>query len=398
MATDTAAIQAQVAEESRGFMAIYSAILLLIFHRSLVMYINSSYIEQFVTRAEVGTIYFIGSALTVLIFFLISHILASVGNYRLSLWLLGLDFAAVTGMAFAGSFEVAVPLFLVHLTALAVLLLNLDVFLEEIIGNNENTTGSNRGLLLALSSFIMAVAPLVSGVVLDESGFGLAYLISAAALVPVAMILVIHFRHFQDPKYPSMRILEAIRSFLENANIRFVFLAHLLLQIFFAFMVIYAPLYLATQIGLSWSAIGIILCLGQLAYVFFEYPIGFAADLYIGEREMMATGFVILAITTAALAAIASTSIVPWAIAMFMTRTGASLIEVTTESYFFKHTRSSDVQVISFFRVTRPLSVIMGSLLASLSLLYLPFSMVFVVCGLFMLPGIVFAYSIVDTK
>ena len=192
--------------------------------------------------------------------------------------------------------------------------------------------------------------------------------------------------------------MSAIHSFWINYNIRFVFLAHLLLQVFFCFMVVYAPLYLATKIGLSWSEIGIILFAGQLAYVFFEYPIGFIADRYLGEKEMMAAGFLILAISTSWLSVISTALILPWIIIMFATRVGASLVEVTTETYFFKHTKSTDAQIISFFRITRPLSYVFGAALGGISLLYLPFNLMFVVFGFLMIAGIFFAASIRDTK
>lgn len=379
-------------------MAIYSVVLLLIFHSYLVMYINSSYLEQFLSNTGIGAIYIIASSLTVLIFLFISQVLRKYGNYRLTMLLLALNGVAVLGMAAANSLATALPLFLIHITALPLILFNLDVFLEELIGNREGTTGSRRGLLLALSSFIGAMSPLLSGFVVDAGSFSFAYLLSAVTLIPVVMILTFHFRNFRDPKYSEIKLLTAIRSFWVNHNIRFVFLAHLLLQVFFCFMVVYAPLYLATEVGLSWKDIGIILFAGQLAYVLFEYPIGFIADRHWGEKEMMAAGFVILAVSSSWLAVVGGTAILPWIIVMFATRIGASLVEVTTESYFFKHTKSTDAQVISFFRVTRPLSYVAGAALGSLALLYLPFNLIFVVLGFVMIFGIGCALTIRDTK
>ena len=379
-------------------MAIYSVVLLLIFHSFLVSYINSSFIEQFVASTNIGPLYIIGSALTVLIFLFISYILRTVGNYRLTMWLLALNFVAVVGMAYADSFMVAVPFFLVHLVALTLLFFNLDVFMEALIGNNEGATGSRRGLLLALSAFIGAAAPLLSGFIVEANSFSFAYILAAVTLVPVGAILTTHFRHFTDAPYPEIRIFDAFRSFWERINIRIVFIANLLLQIFFCFMVVYTPLYLATEIGFSWSEIGIILFTCQLAYVFLEYPIGYFADQRYGEREMMAGGFLILAISSSFLAAIASTELLPWIIAMFVTRVGAALVEVTTESYFFKHTRSTDAQIISFFRITRPLSYVIGALIGSISFLYLPFNFVFIVVGFLMIFGIILALKLSDTK
>jgi len=77
---------------------------------------------------------------------------------------------------------------------------------------------------------------------------------------------------------------------------------------------------------------------------------------------------------------------------------GASFVEVTTESYFFKQTKSSDAQVISFFRITRPLAYVVGAVLASLSLLYLPFNFVFIVLAALMIPAMFFTLNIEDTK
>jgi MFS family permease len=383
---------------STGLLAFYSVSLLLVFHSFLVAYSNSSYLEQFIGSEHVGGAYLGASALTVFIFLFISYILRSVGNYRITMILLALDGLAVTGLAFATTASVVVPLLLVHITVIPLIFFNLDVFLEGMIGNQEHTTGSKRGLLLAISSFIGAISPLLSGFLIEAHGFAFSYLVAAIALVPVTMILIFYFRTFCDPEYHEIRVLEAIRSFWVRHNIRMVFLAHLLLQIFFCFMVVYAPLYLATVIGLSWSEIGIVLFAAQLAYVFLEYPIGYVADRLLGEQEMMATGFVVLAVSTAFLAAIDTPSVFPWILAMFMTRVGAALVEVTTESYFFKHMQSSDAQIISFFRLTRPLSYVIGACIGTITLVYLPFGFVFIVVGFLMTTGIIFALELEDTK
>jgi len=136
----------------------------------------------------------------------------------------------------------------------------------------------------------------------------------------------------------------------------------------------------------------------QMAYVIFEYPIGILADKYIGEKEMMGVGFFVLTISTAWIAFVTIPSVALWALIMFTTRVGASLVEVTTESYFFKQTKSSDAQIISFFRITRPLAYVCGALLASLSLLYLPFNLLFVVLAILMIPALFLTLDIIDTK
>jgi len=161
---------------------------------------------------------------------------------------------------------------------------------------------------------------------------------------------------------------------------------------------VYIPIYLTKDIGLSWAEFGVVMFFGQLAYVVFEYPIGIIADRYIGEKEMMGFGFLILIISTSWIAFVTSTSILVWSIIMFVTRIGASLVEVTTESYFFKQTKSNDAQIISFFRITRPLAYVTGAILGSLALLYVPFNLLFIVFTILFVPAMFGTINIIDTK
>lgn len=384
----------------RRLIPIYAAILLLVFHTFVVAYVNSSFLEQFIDAASVGTMYTIGSAVSVLIFLFISRVLKRVGNFKLTMVLLLANMGAVTGMGLTGSLEVAVPLFLVHIIAVPLIIFNLDVFMEERIGNDESGTGSTRGLLLTLASLIGAASPLISGLLIEEStsNFTNAYLVSAATIVPVIAIMLFSFRNFSDPKYGEIDLFSAISTFWDNVNIRSVFIAHFLLQMFFMMMVVYTPLYLTGTIGLSWTEFGIVMFFAQLAYVILEYPIGIIADRYIGEKEMMGFGFLIIIIATSWMSFVTVASVTAWAIIMFTTRVGAALVEVTTESYFFKQTKSSDAQIISFFRVTRPLSYVLGAMIGSLSLLYVPFHFLFVVFALLMIPAMFCTLYIEDSK
>ena len=382
------------------YIPIYVASLLLIFHTFVVAYINSSFLEQFIGTQAVGTMYITSSALTILIFLFVSKVLHKIGNFKLTLALLILNTLAVLGMATAESLRVAVPLLALHLIIVPLIIFNLDVFMEEHIGNDEGVTGTRRGLLLSLMSFVSAIAPFISSELVAKAGgsFTYAYYSSALALVPIIFILLFYFKDFQDPPYTDMKALEAIRGFWQRKDIRAVFVVHFVLQMFFMCMVVFVPLYLIKEIGLSWAQFGLIMFFGQLAYVICEYPIGIIADKYIGEKEMMAVGLMIMAISTAWISFVDVKSILMWTLVMFVTRIGASFVEVTTEVHFFKRTNSSDAQIISFFRVTRPLAYIAGAVVASLSLLYLPFNLLFVVIAFLMIPAMFFTLDIEDTK
>ena len=381
------------------YVPIYVASLLLMFHTFVVAYINSSFLEQFIDASSVGLIYIVTSALTTLIFLIISRVLHKVGNFKLTLWLLIVNGLAVFSLAHAETLRVAVPLMALHLIIVPLIVFNLDVFMEEHIGNDEGLTGTRRGLLLSLMSAIGAVSPFISSELIALGGtFSYAYLASSLSLLPIIGILLWYFKDFQDPKYTDLKPLEAIRGFWQKPDIRAVFIVHFVLQIFFMAMVVFAPLYLITTVGLSWAQFGIIMLFGQAAYVLFEYPIGVAADKYIGEKEMMALGLMILAISTAWISFVSEPNVLLWILIMFVTRVGASFVEVTTEVHFFKRTNSTDAQIISFFRVTRPLAYLVGAIISSIALLYLPFNLLFVVIAFLMIPAMFATLNIVDSK
>ena len=381
------------------YVPIYTASLLLMFHTFVVAYINSSFLEQFIEASSVGLIYIISSALTTLLFLFISRVLHKVGNFKLTLWLLVINCLTVFSLAFATSLESAVPLMALHLIIVPLIVFNLDVFMEEHIGNDEGLTGTRRGLLLSLMSAVGAVSPFISSTLITlGDGFSYAYLASAFSLLPIIALLLFYFKDFQDPLYTDLKPLEAIRGFWKKKDIRAVFLVHFVLQIFFMAMVVFTPLYLISTIGLSWEQFGIIMLFGQAAYVLCEYPIGVIADKYIGEKEMMALGLMIMAVSTAWISFVDTPDVLLWIIIMFITRVGASFVEVTTEVHFFKRTNSTDAQIISFFRVTRPLAYLVGAIISSLALLYLPFNLLFIVIAFLMIPAMFATLNIVDSK
>ncbi len=383
-----------------GFSSLYSALLLLSLHWAVVLYINSSYLEQFVETKTIGVLYTVGAVCTIIAFLYASSLLTYFGNVKLTITLTVLEFLALLGMAFVQTPQVAIALFVLHQAIVPLILFNLDIFMEELIGTKEESTGGRRGLLLTIMSLTGALASLGMGKLLGTGipNFSSAYLVSALFLIPFLYIIIKHFRNFIDPHYPDFKIFHSINAFWKYKDIRNVFFAHFLLQLFFTWMVIYTPVYLSTIIGFHWENIGIILFMGLMAYVFLEYIIGFAADNYIGEKEMMAFGFAIIAIATSWFVFLDESSVIVWMMAMFMTRVGASFVETTTESYFFKHTQSKDTNLISVFRVTRPLSYIFGAILGSITLHLLPFEILFVVLGLLMIPGLFFAMALHDTK
>lgn len=384
----------------KHLLPIYAATLLLGFHVFVIGFINSSFLEKFIDTTQISLVYTAGSVVSVFLFLFISHVLHAFGNFRLTMSLLAIDLAAVVGMALATSAAVAIPLFLLHIIIVPFLIFNIDVFMEDEIGEQEGDTGGQRGLLLALLSVVGATSPFIGGFLVEQAGndFSWVYTASALALLPIALILIARFRNFKDPEYSEIKILKALKVFMTMGDIRYVFFCSFILQMFFFAMVVYSPLYLVNHIGLTWLEFGTVMFFAQLAYVFFEYPIGIIADRYIGEKEMMAVGFLILAISTAWISFVTAPSVLIWSIIMFVTRTGASFVEVTTESHFFKQTKGSDAQIISFFRITRPLAYVVGAVFIGALVALIEFNLIFIAVAATMIPAMFFTLQLTDSK
>lgn len=385
--------------KTSGFWRIYPLSILFIFHTLLVAYINSSYMERFVSTEGVGALYTIGSAISVLAFLFFSHALKIVGNLKLSLILAIIDALSLLVLGMTEHRATAITAFVVFQVVTPLLYLNIDIFSETMIGKQESSTGTKRGLALGLMSVAAVIAPLLMSYIVDGStNLNPVYYVAAAIAGAFIVYLVLAFADFKDPKYDIFRVRTSLRSIWLRSDIRNVMFAHFLLQTFFTWTVIYFPLYMFTELGFHWDQIGYIIAVGLLAYVVIEWPVGYVADKWLGEKELMALGFFILSISTSWISFMTTLEVLPWMVLLFMTRVGAALVESTTEIYFFKHSNGDDADTISFFRLLRPLSAVFGALLGAAALLYLPFNLIFVVLGLLMVPGIFFTINLRDTK
>ena len=111
----------------------------------------------------------------------------------------------------------------------------------------------------------------------------------------------------------------------------------------------------------------------------------------------MSIGFLITALSLVVMPFLGKV-FMAWLVILFISRVGASLIEIMTESYFFKHVGPKDTGLISIFRLTRPVSTILGAGAGILALSVLSFEQVFFVLATVILFGLKISLSLKDTK
>jgi MFS family permease len=382
-----------------SFFLVYLFSIIFTFQTSLTLYTSSTYLEQFTKPAMVSLIFAVSAAGSVITSLLLPRLLRAIGNVLTTLLLMIILTASLVFVGLALTPLITILAFIIFLIINPQIYLNIDIFIETLTGKNEESTGSLRGLLFAILSLATFLTSLSLGYIVgEENNLARVYFLGAGVGLICIMLIVARFRNFYDPEYQSVRVRDMLKDAMRDINVRVVIIAQFLLQFFFAWAVIYVPLYLARDLHYSWDTIGLIIGAGLFAFVLFEYPIGLLADKKYGEKEMMALGFVILALSSAAISFMAGASVVAWMFLMFMSRLGASLVEVTTESYFFKHITGKEINLISFFRLTRPLATLVGALVGSLALMFLPFNLIFIVMAFMMVGGIFSTLILTDTK
>jgi len=382
-----------------SFTIVYLISIIFTFQSLVTAYSSSTYLEQFILPQFVGLVFAAAAFLAIVITLLLPRILRAIGNVATTVSLMLIMMLMLTIVGLAPSPTITIGAFILYSALFPQIFFNIDIFLETLIGNEEGTTGGRRGLILTLMAMAAFFSPIAMGYIIGkDNNLENVYFVAAAVGFLFIAVLIARFRHFYDPQYVTIRVRDLVKTAFVSKDVSTVMFTHFLLQIFFTWAVIYFPLFLATEVGFDWETISKIIAVGLLAFVIFEYPIGVIADRYIGEKEMMALGFVVLAIASAAIYTMSSAGVVAWMALMFFSRFGASLVEVTTESYFFKQVKGHDSNLISLFRLTRPLGSLAGTLIASISLFYMPFNLAFIVLAFIMVIGAFSTLRITDSK
>ncbi len=366
------------------------------FHYALVIYINSSFLSTFFSETQVSALYILGSIASTIFLLNASKILEKIGLYKFLLWSSILELITIAGMAFTDYQSLIAVWFLVHNVTISLILFNMDVLIETIESDKSNV-GGVRATFLTITSIAIVLAPFSLSWVIDGNVYSNVYLLSSIMMLPI-YFLINKFKTIETVKFHHIQIKQTLIEYVKDKNLTDIIISQFLLQLFYAFMVIYTPIYLDQYIGFTWAEIGIIFTIMLLPFVIFELPVGELSDDKYGEKEFLTIGFVIMGLSTIFMSFITLKVFWMWASILFISRIGASFVEISSESYFFKHTDKEKTDVISFFRIARPISFIVAPVLATIMLQFLPFQYIFIFIGITMLVGTKYSLNLQDTK
>ena len=359
---------------------------------SLAYFINSSFISSFVGEKSVGFIFASGSAISIFALLVFPKIFRKIGSYKFLLLVTFFDALSFLALSFLKNSWSIIATFILLMSLNTLIVFSLDEILK--IFSKDSATGKIRGIYIMLDNITLILAEVSYGTILVGFSFREIYLISFFFMLLFLAIALVGLKETPDPSYDKAKTFKYVKDFFENENLTRAFGITFLLQFFYCLMAIYTPIYLYTHLGFSWKEIGIIFAIMLLPFAFIPPQIGKYGDR-IKERKILIFGFTLTSLATVMLFFIREHSLWIWALALFATRVGASSIEVMADSYFFKHIKSENEELIGVYRSAAPVAYIVCPLLVSLFLIVTPsFNFIFPILGALMLFGVYLSSTI----
>ena len=384
-------------------LTVYILAFLFTLHLTPAYFVNSSFLEQFTGTKSLGYVYTFGSFLSLCILIYINTWLRRFGNYKTFLGALITSFFCYIVLSLTLILDnpnsygpIFVALYLVTTISHVIAFLNLDIFMEHF--SSDKDTGGIRGIFLTALNLAFIIGPLMTGLfVSDVKNAGKVYALGALLLIPVIVLTLMHFRKFKDPVYSKNNMLSTLKVIKSNPNLYKIFICAFILNFFYTWMVIYTPIFLHEHIGFSLGTVGTIMGVALLPFVLTQAFWGKVSDRYWGEKEILTAGFLIAGLSTIIMGLYNIQMAFAWAAILFVTRIGASMIEVMVEAYLFKIIDAKNADVMSAYRATLPLAYVISPIVASVFLIFFDVPHMFILLGIIMIVGIRYSMTLRDT-
>lgn len=368
--------------------------LMLGFFGAFLLYILSAYFSEVSGSDNVSVFYIAAYAGTLLSLYLIRPVIRKIGKARLLYLSLGVTVLFLALLTRLPVSWLPVALILIMLIFDSVTWVTLDIILEGY--SSDGMSGRIRGMHLTIMNIGILSAPYASTSVLDRFGYEGIFFVMLLGYIAIFLVSLVSLRNDNGTFRERLDPEQAFRRMFREKDLLRIYLVSFALEFFYALMTIYTSLRML-ELGFSWHEMGIVFTAMLLPFVLFQYPLGAFADQKVGEKEMLIGSLVLLMLSTGALYYLDVHSVLMWGAALFLTRVGASGIEVLRDSYFYKQVDGDDMDIIAFFRTARPAAGLLGAALSAWLLLFLPIASVFLLVAAIFIPVVISTCFLRDT-
>ena len=376
----------------------YMLTILYALHYGIPLYATSSYLHEYFNSSLISSLYLIASVIALMTSISVAKYIKRFHTYPFTFSLVIVEIIAMLIFGMTENIYILGLFFIIHFILQTLLYICLNVFIESFSKSAE--TGSIRGLFLALLNLGILISPLIGGTILSRSSFEMLYIVSALTLIPFLFFLRKYLTHIQDPAYHSIDLPSSFKLAWNNKNIRAALIAELVIQCFYAVMIIYSPIYLAT-LGIPLTVyLTYIIPLALIPLVVLPYELGFLADSRFGEKELLIIGLLILAVTTFLCVVVTSSNPLVWVFILLVSRIGASFVETMAFTYYFKKVEPEDASLTALFINTGSVAtIIVGAIGVTVSpFLVVRPQLMFVILGCAILWSISYVMPMKDTR
>jgi MFS family permease len=347
----------------------------------LINYILAPYLATFMPASTAALAVSLGAAMTLIAFPFMPRWVAKYGPQKL-----GIIFGCLEGIVLLLLAQGPTPLLAIFLIAIACavapfIVYQLDLLLEACV-EDEGSTGRIRTAFTTAGNCALVLSPLVVGILLDHGDqYGRVFFIAAISILPFVLLMYSRsLPHIESQELHSLT--DAFLTFSRSRDLRAIAFSNIILQFLFQLTPLYVSLYLHTYLGISWSSLGWILAVSLVPYILVEYPAGWLADTKLGDKSLLATGYIIAGLSFAAIGFITKTTPLLWiaGILVFL-RIGGALVESMTEAHFFRRVSAQNADMVSVYRMTRPVGALTAPILGSILLSAGSYSALFAISG-----------------
>jgi MFS family permease len=365
------------------------------FAGALLLYVISDYFKQAIGSDNVSVFYFIAYIISLIGTLNLHKLVNKFGRSTVFFVFFFIQICFIAFLTFVQPSLMGIVLLMLYIISTNLAWVTLDMILESY--SEDRKSGRIRGLHLTIMNVGILLGPFLSTRLLSSFNFYGLFIAAMAIYMAIFIFALFGLRGINYKFEKKLTISDLAKKILINRNIMKIYSIAFILDFFYALMIVYTPLYLLER-GLSWNQIGIIFTIMLVPFIILQYPAGILADKMIGEKEMLIGALFIMGISTGSLFFITSTSVLVWGCILFITRIGASIIEILRDSYFYKKIDSRDVDIISFFRTASPIGFILATAISALLLVIFPLKYIFLLVAAIVLAGLYPALKLVDNK
>lgn len=348
---------------------------------ALAVYILLPYLSTFMPAMYTGLIVAAGGLAAVIFFPFLPRLVARYGAQQLALVFALIEMVILFVLAAAPGAIPSILLIILMVALQPFLSYELDLLLEA-TGEGDGKTGRVRAAFLTAWNMGSFVAPLLIGALLvNTDAYGHIFIAAAAMSVPFVVLFAAR-RLPSGAEVVPTSMLDTIICILHERDLLAVTTGHLILWLFYVWAPLYTPIYLHNVLGFSWGDLSWVFSIMLIPYVLIEYPAGWVADRFLGDRDLMFVGFLIAGGALASISFLtASSSLMLILGILLVSRIGAALIEAMTEGHFFRRVTEKDVNSVSIFRAVWPVAYVIAPIVGSTILFFGNYQILFLLTG-----------------